>query len=138
MAFHGRHGAIRLGKIAPVGVSGFSPLAGDVAGDVAGDDPAVAVLVAVVAAVVAAASRRRPVPADRRCRRPVPAAPSPLRSHGSTAAVPLGLGLRPVPRTHHGRARAWAASLAEGPGGADRNSPPIEHSRLFLAGQEET
>ena len=82
MAFHGRHGAIRLGKIAPVGVSGFFSLAGEVAGevagDVAGDGPAVAVLVAVVAAVAAVASRRRPVPADRRCRRPVPAAPSPL------------------------------------------------------------
>ena len=47
------------------------------------------------------------------CSSPLPA-PHPS---GWPSAVPHGLGLRPVPRTPMGRARALAARLVEGPGG---------------------
>ena len=108
-----------------MGVSSLSSGAG--AGALAGAVISVVGIPAVAAVSVAAAVAAAAAPAAAgRCRGSATAAGATPEGGWPSAEPPLGLGLslRPVPRTHRGRARAWAASLARGQWG-QRGAPPL-------------
>ena len=106
-----------------MGVSSLSSGAG--AGALAGAVISVVGIPAVAVVSVAAAAAAAPAAAGR-CRGSATAAGATPEGGWPSAEPPLGLGLslRPVPRTHRGRARAWAASLARGQWG-QRGAPPL-------------